>query len=73
LNPTSLYSLWYLQNKMEASGIPAIQVDECDFVDTHLLQVEHLIGPILGALLAGFICLKLFPDDPSSWKRSFLL
>jgi hypothetical protein len=36
-------------------------------------QVEHVIGPILGALLAGFVCLKLFPDDPASWKRGLFL
>jgi hypothetical protein len=33
------------------------------------LQVEHIIGPLLGAIVAGYICIKLFPDDPTSWKR----
>mmetsp|Transcript_17271 Transcript_17271/g.16604 ORF Transcript_17271/g.16604 Transcript_17271/m.16604 type:complete len:246 (-) Transcript_17271:112-849(-) len=33
-------------------------------------QAEHLVGPILGAILAGIICTKFFPDDPGSWRKS---
>ena len=32
-------------------------------------QVEHILGPIVGAVLAGFISLRYIPDDPSCWKR----
>ena len=33
------------------------------------LQIEHIIGPLLGGYLAGQICLYYFPDDPQSWKN----
>lgn len=33
-----------------------------------ILQQEHLIAPILGAIAAGLICNRFFPDD-GSWKR----
>ena len=34
------------------------------------LQIEHIIGPLLGAYIAGRICLYYFPDDPQCWKKS---
>ena len=34
------------------------------------LQVEHILGPLLGGYAAGWISLRLFPDDPASWKKS---
>ena len=54
-NPAALYALWYVNG--QSSG-------QWNF------QAEHLIGPILGAIVAGVICVKLFPDDPTSWKKS---
>lgn len=33
------------------------------------LQIEHIIGPMLGGYLAGRICLHYFPDDPQCWKK----
>jgi hypothetical protein len=32
-------------------------------------QVEHILGPFVGAVIAGLICLRFCPDDASSWKR----
>ena len=54
-NPAALYALWYVNG--QTSG-------QWNF------QAEHLIGPILGAIAAGIICSKLFPDDPTSWRKS---
>jgi glycerol uptake facilitator-like aquaporin len=54
-NPAALYALWYI------SGNTA---------HPWSFQVEHLIGPILGSVLAGVICSRVFPDDPSCWKRN---
>ena len=53
-NPAALYALWYVHG--QTSG-------QWNF------QAEHLIGPILGAIAAGVICAKLFPDDPGSWRK----
>ena len=53
-NPAALYALWYVNG--QTSG-------EWGF------QAEHLIGPILGAIAAGVICAKFFPDDPGSWRK----
>lgn len=54
-SPTALYALWYVNGSNEVECGP--------------LQIEHIVGPLLGAILAGIICLKFFPDDPSSWIR----
>ena len=53
-NPAALYALWYVNE--QSSG-------QWNF------QAEHLIGPILGAIAAGIVCSKLFPDDPNSWRK----
>lgn len=37
--------------------------------DLSSLHLSHVIGPCVGACLGGFLCIKLFPDDPMSWKR----
>jgi hypothetical protein len=33
------------------------------------LFLEHFFGCIIGGVMAGFICLKIAPDDPNSWKH----
>lgn len=53
-NPTIIYALWFV-NSYTGSKIA--------------LPTERLIGPILGAILAGLFCNKYFPDDASSWSR----
>ena len=55
-SPAALYALRYVNGSMGNSVCSPV-------------QVEHFIGPIIGAVLAGFICLRLFPDDPKSWIR----
>lgn len=53
-NPAALYALSYVNG--QTSGL-------------WNFQAEHLIGPILGAIAAGLLCSKLFPDDPGSWRK----
>ena len=53
-NPAAMYALWCVNGLTTGQWI---------------FQAEHLIGPILGAITAGIICSKLFPDDPSSWRK----
>lgn len=53
-NPAALYALWYVHG--QTSG-------QWNF------QAEHFIGPIFGAIAAGTICSKIFPDDPGSWRK----
>jgi len=56
-HPAALYALAYTQfGESSSSGIGAT-------------QTAHLAAPVVGAILAGWICLKLFPDDPTSWRR----
>ena len=33
------------------------------------LQLDHFIGPMIGAIIAGCIAAQYFPDDSSSWIR----
>jgi hypothetical protein len=54
-NPAALYALWYVNGQ---------------FSGNWKFQGEHIIGLILGAVAAGIICAKLFPDDPGSWRKS---
>mmetsp|Transcript_2251 Transcript_2251/g.4199 ORF Transcript_2251/g.4199 Transcript_2251/m.4199 type:complete len:265 (+) Transcript_2251:15-809(+) len=60
-NPAALYALWYVH--MVGSG-----TSPDNFQKTSLIQIEHILGPVLGGILAGLVCLRFFPDDPSSWK-----
>lgn len=60
-NPAAVYALWYVNRNVSGSnGSGAFNP----------LQLEHLIGPILGAILAGLFCNYAFPDDPTTWIRS---
>jgi hypothetical protein len=34
-----------------------------------LSHLDNTIGSLLGSLVAGIICMKLFPDDATSWRR----
>ena len=34
------------------------------------IQLEQIIGTVLGAVAAGYVMYKHFPDDPSSWIRT---
>jgi glycerol uptake facilitator-like aquaporin len=56
-NPAIVYALWY--------------VNHCTalFSGFSVLPSERIIGPILGAVLAGVFCNIYFPDDPNSWAR----
>lgn len=56
-DPSILYSLWYMQNLF------------CDKSDHLSLQIEHFVGPTIGAIAAGLLCSRFFPDDPLHWKR----
>ena len=61
-NPAAIYALWYVNrniyNSTTGTGV------------FNPLQLEHLIGPIIGAVLAGLFCNYAFPDDPTTWIRS---
>lgn len=37
--------------------------------DLSSLHLSHIIGPCLGAVFGGLLCIRFFPDDPMSWKR----
>lgn len=56
-SPAALYALWYVAERKSTAG---------GLVN---LQIEHLIAPILGAIGAGLICSRVFPDDPQTWRR----
>jgi general stress protein CsbA len=52
-NPAVNFALWYISGS----------------TPTGPLQLDHLLGPVVGGVLAGLLCLKYFPDDPTCWKR----
>eukprot|EP01038_Epipyxis_sp_PR26KG_P009923 gene9923-13347_t len=60
INPAAIYALWYVNRFYDTSAFDSF---------TKSLQLEHIIGPLLGAVSAGFFCNVFFPDDPVSWKR----
>lgn len=33
-----------------------------------IIHKEHIIGSIIGAILAGLLCTVYFPEDSTSWK-----
>ena len=55
-SPAALYALRYVNGSIGDAVCSPV-------------QIEHFIGPLIGAALAGFICLRLFPDDPKTWIR----
>ncbi len=55
-NPSSVYALWFVHGSENPAGFTSF-------------QVERLIGPILGSILAGVVCTQYFPDDRNSWKK----
>lgn len=60
-NPAAVYALWYVNRNIGAST---------DAGGFNPLQLEHLVGPIIGAILAGLFINYAFPDDPTTWIRS---
>mmetsp|Transcript_16521 Transcript_16521/g.16628 ORF Transcript_16521/g.16628 Transcript_16521/m.16628 type:complete len:257 (+) Transcript_16521:62-832(+) len=54
-HPAALYTLSYLHGK-EAWSLG-------------YSQAVHLVSPVMGAILGGWICLRMFPDDPTTWRR----
>lgn len=60
-NPAALYALWYV-NIVSTGTAPD------NFQQTSQIQIEHILGPVLGAIFTGLFCLRFFPDDPASWK-----
>jgi hypothetical protein len=54
--------LWYV-NRGYGESILSISAQ-------HLLQLEHIIAPFIGAVAAGLFCNYMFPDNPTSWKRT---
>lgn len=54
-HPSAIYALWYVNGKanFRASDV----------------QAEHLLGSIIGAVIAGLFISYLCPDDPSCWKK----
>ena len=60
-NPAAVYALWYVNRNV---------VGSTDALGFNPLQLEHLVGPIIGAILAGLFCNYAFPDDPTTWIRS---
>jgi glycerol uptake facilitator-like aquaporin len=53
-NPAAQYALWYVYGRLTGEWY---------------LQLEHIVAPIVGAVAAGLICSKFFPDDPTSWRK----
>lgn len=58
LNPSIVYALWYVNNCASLLNY------------SRSLPWDRILGPILGAVLAGIVCSVYFPDDPKSWTRS---
>ncbi len=56
-NPGALYALWFVNNRLLSSAQTS-------------LQLEHLVSPLLGAVLAGLFCSYALPDDNGSWIRN---
>lgn len=52
-NPAVNYALWYVSGTTPAGR----------------LQLEHLVGPIVGGVVGGLVCKKYFPDDPNNYRR----
>ncbi|RYY89649.1 hypothetical protein EON63_00285 [archaeon] len=58
LNPSVVYALWYINNCASLVNY------------SRSLPWDRILGPILGAVLAGIVCNVYFPDDPKSWTRA---
>lgn len=83
MHPVAQYSLWYLRKGSSPSfpQFPSISVSEVFSLSIFSrlagafpcvaprTQIAHILGPIAGGLLAGIMCLVLFPDDDVRWKR----
>ena len=46
-----------------------LRLQEQFSLDDLLVQLENLCGPVIGAMAAGIVCLRFFPDDPRTWNR----
>lgn len=57
-NPAVTYALWYLR------GCSSL------YMNISTLQIDRIVGPLLGAVLAAIISNLYFPDDANSWKRN---
>lgn len=57
-NPAIVYALWFLR------GCSSM------YMNVTALQIDRIMGPLLGAVFAAVICNLYFPDDANSWKRN---
>lgn len=57
-NPAAVYALWLVGN-----------ADSSGTANEFPLQPLHIAAPVIGAVLAGLICVQFFPDDPACWMR----
>lgn len=64
-HPTARGALWLVDRLDVAAAGPEGGLT----MDQALVQLEGFMGPALGGIVAGLVCIKYFPDDPSSWKR----
>lgn len=64
-NPAVVYALWYVNREVFPSSTSSLLSVPGAFP----LQFEHLVGPVVAAILAGLFCNYVFPDDPSCWVR----
>ena len=74
-----MYALWYVHGSRANLRVILSQRIYCglefncigdnEVVQYFFKQVEHLLGPMIGAALSGLICCKMTPEDPISYKR----
>lgn len=67
-HPIARGALW-LVGGLEGGGSDAERMGMSLSLDQALEQAEGMMGPMLGGILAGLVCMKYFPDDPASWMR----
>jgi hypothetical protein len=58
-NPGALYALWFVNRLSVANPEEAV----------FYLQLEHLVAPLVAAVLAGVFCSLALPDDSAVWIR----
>jgi predicted MFS family arabinose efflux permease len=56
-NPAVIFAMWFVNKFLHPGAVMSF------------MQAEHLVAPLLGAVIGGLLCTKWFPDDSKTWIR----
>lgn len=67
-NPAAVYALWYVNRNSITT--PTNILASTSAYNNSQIPIDHIIAPMIGAVLAGLLCNYYFPDNPACWKRN---